>query len=410
MELMVNEALKIKLGWLIKIRYLNCLGALTLAILAASIRFIDNHAFYLILFVVSVVMVINFLTAQIWKDPKRPISDISIFFQLLIDLMALTQILIIAGRPAVALHSLYMILAALGALLLGRKMGFFYFILLFLCLVLTQYISFDPMTLINASHARDVFLRLSIFHIPLIVIWVVARSLGNYLEMIADKMVNLELQNEKMDRLRAVGALAAGISHEFASPLNIVKLRLNRLHKQVGENENLSEALEAIDRCEDAVKSLNAAQIDHRETESEWIELQEDLEKIVESRFGKCFPLDKKIRLFVPRLSFSTILLNIIDNAYQAKADTLKITSRHNKNKFELIISDNGTGLNGDVVKEVGNPFFTTKNEGTGLGIYSARLFMESLGGELIIANNKNDKGACVTLRFPFKLTEEYES
>ena len=68
----------------------------------------------------------------------------------------------------------------------------------------------------------------------------------------------------RIDRLRAVGALAAGLSHEFATPLNTAKLKLARLGRthDLGDDADLDTAAEALDRCEEILRRMAGSQLE----------------------------------------------------------------------------------------------------------------------------------------------------
>jgi len=72
---------------------------------------------------------------------------------------------------------------------------------------------------------------------------------------------------------------------------------------------------------------------------------------------------------------------------------------------FELEVRDHGPGLNEAALQSAGEPFFTTKENGHGLGLFLTQAVMHRLGGEAVFANHPQG-GACVKLVLPLmKLT-----
>ena len=67
----------------------------------------------------------------------------------------------------------------------------------------------------------------------------------------------------RIDRLRAVGALAAGLSHEFATPLNTAQLRLARVGRthDLAEDDDLRTAIEELERCGDILRHMAGSQL-----------------------------------------------------------------------------------------------------------------------------------------------------
>ena len=96
-------------------------------------------------------------------------------------------------------------------------------------------------------------------------------------------------------------------------------------------------------------------------------------------------------------------MLNVATNAIQAAGEgaRLEITAspRHD-GYIEIALSDNGPGIPEDVRERVFEPFFTTRSQGTGLGLAVVRAVVRGHNGEVKVANS-NYGGAQVTLRLP---------
>jgi two-component system NtrC family sensor kinase len=76
------------------------------------------------------------------------------------------------------------------------------------------------------------------------------------------------------------------------------------------------------------------------------------------------------------------------------------VTSGERAGKLEVRIADTGAGIPPEVLKRLAQPFFTTRAQGTGLGLFLARRLVESAGGHLAIESEVGRGTAC-TLRFP---------
>ncbi len=64
------------------------------------------------------------------------------------------------------------------------------------------------------------------------------------------------------------------------------------------------------------------------------------------------------------------------------------------------MIQDTGRGIPKEIIKRVGEPYFTTKRQGSGLGIYITKQILKEQGAELYLSS-KEGKGTRVTIRFP---------
>jgi two-component system sensor histidine kinase RegB len=111
----------------------------------------------------------------------------------------------------------------------------------------------------------------------------------------------------------------------------------------------------------------------------------------------------------VPRIGLSESVAAIIRNGLEANvgaadnAPSVHIAASRDRATVTLTITDNGAGMEADVLTHVGEPFFTTKSpgQGMGLGVFLARLLVTNLGGDLAIASTEAS-GTTVTIRLPW--------
>jgi signal transduction histidine kinase len=100
------------------------------------------------------------------------------------------------------------------------------------------------------------------------------------------------------------------------------------------------------------------------------------------------------------------ILINIVANGAQAVAargqahGSVSISARTDDGMLELAVHDDGIGMPPDVLKRVGTPFFTTRSEGTGLGLAQCQRLVGTAGGRMRIESEQG-KGTTVTILLP---------
>jgi signal transduction histidine kinase len=106
------------------------------------------------------------------------------------------------------------------------------------------------------------------------------------------------------------------------------------------------------------------------------------------------------------RIQLQQVVLNLVVNGIDAMKDTpaenriIRIRTSRVENFAELSVSDRGTGIPEDKLKEVFEPFFTSKSEGMGMGLSIARTIVEAHRG-LIWAKNRDHGGASFRIRLP---------
>ena len=112
----------------------------------------------------------------------------------------------------------------------------------------------------------------------------------------------------------------------------------------------------------------------------------------------------------LPRVRASTsqllqILINVVRNAQQAiqathQAGTIFVQAVHQSDHVRFVIRDDGPGMSRETLAKMGTPFFTTRAEGTGLGVSQVRRLVGSVGGDLTIESAEG-KGTTVTFTVP---------
>ncbi len=394
-----------KILWLVKVRWL-ALGILVFfASLGYAAGLVPFTTFKACTGVIGIVILFNLIVQLHYQSKTLPVPQVILCFHMAFDLGILTLILYLTHGIENPFIALYLFHACLGGLLIPG-----YLTLPFLALVHTAllFLQLDYIShLIEAPTSHSLQLAMIVFQLMVFGFWVVMRSLGHSFEQQAQSQVRLRILSETQDRLRAIGALTAGFSHEFASPLTTAKVRLQRASKK-NPSEEISEALAAIDACEKVLHQMNDSQLDSRTFVPQPISIHHLLLEVIESwhQVNPNAILETKVNdvgtHLIPPVNFSQVILNLMDNAYR-ESPTTPITIELVKldGQLHLSIQDQGPGFPDLVLKKLGEPFVTTKPEGTGLGLYVTSVFIQSLGGDLKVTSGPKNKGATVKLSWP---------
>jgi signal transduction histidine kinase len=125
------------------------------------------------------------------------------------------------------------------------------------------------------------------------------------------------------------------------------------------------------------------------------IECQKDDKQIV---LDKDFPEEELVAEIDPE-RFQQIVLNLMFNAVQAIKDdgTIRLSMTTHAKHILVHIRDSGIGISSENMKQIFNPFFTTKEQGTGLGLAIVKKIVELHGGEISVVSDEN--GTCFTLK-----------
>lgn len=217
-----------------------------------------------------------------------------------------------------------------------------------------------------------------------------------------DELRRTQGQMIRTEKLAALGQMASAVAHEVRNPLTGMKGVLQVLAREetVGERAMaLQLVVEQIDRLADTTSRLLsfARPATPRQTPSDVTELLRQTRALVDHEAGVKgvaieMDLETVDRLFSvdPQLTVQAFL-NLALNAIQAmsRGGTLTIASRWRGEDEALVVTfrDTGPGIAPEDHDRIFTPFFTTKHQGTGLGLYVAKEIIEQQGGHIELAS-----------------------
>lgn len=238
--------------------------------------------------------------------------------------------------------------------------------------------------------------------------------------------IKSELRNtyEKLvhsEKLASLGTLLAGLSHEINNPIGTIISRCDCLILEAGVRNLPPEVIEDLKIIKSHAKRisnliytlLNFSRISSDERKD--CNLNEIIEStlvLVEPQLRKDgIIIIKKLMFGLPKvlandIQLQQVFLNILNNARDAtpKGGMIRIETQaplHDEKFVKVIISDNGSGIPSEYVKRIYEPFFTTKKNGTGLGLFLCYNIIRTHGGELEIQSEEG-KGTTVIVKMPF--------
>lgn len=228
----------------------------------------------------------------------------------------------------------------------------------------------------------------------------------------------LETIAESVDMMKKLGYIFSAIRHEIGNPINAIKMTMSVLKKNIGKfnndkvNEYTDRVLLEINRVEYLLKSFKSfnmfedlamVSIDTNEFLERFVALlHEDLKEKNTHIYLHFQPGDNMI-VADPR-ALHHVLLNIISNAVDSLKEKenrqIDIRVLKNSRKIWIEIRDNGCGLSESQQKNLFKPFFTTKTDGTGLGLVIVKKILTRMNGEIEIESTEN-VGTTVFISLP---------
>jgi two-component system sensor histidine kinase RegB len=397
-----------KLRWVVGLRWV-ALAAQALSILPGLyFELLEPRLLAPFAGIVCGLALINLVTrARLARGAE--ITQRQILFQLTADVLALGALLALTGGAWNPLVPLIFFHAGLGALLLEGRVGIAFLWILIASLVGIQALAHIPPGLERARLDPAV-----LFPAQLLVatsFWLLSRWLSRMLNSMQRHFGALRERQGRIDRLAAIGALAAGLSHELATPLNTAMLALERVGRKhrLEETPELRDAAEALDRCEEVLRHMAGAQLRPEGLALERVDLADLAARVCASAQAS----DSRLRILfhstgrapavqLPAIPFTQALLNLIENAQEASpaGAEIEVALRAERDWVSLEVRDRGEGWPEVVRAHLGEPFVTTRAGGVGLGLYYVWTLMSALGGELTL-EDRPAGGAIARLRLP---------
>jgi signal transduction histidine kinase len=236
--------------------------------------------------------------------------------------------------------------------------------------------------------------------------------LAGFLMRTVARRATLERRLSRSENLAAMGRLTATLAHEIKNPLAIIRGSARRLGRMEPAAERLAESVvEEVDRLTRTVsRYLQFARAEELE-EAGGGDLAAALASTLdllegEFRSRRCTLEREGLNVPAPvRLdpeSLKQVVLNLVLNSLEAipEGGLVRIVLAVRAEHAEFAISDDGPGMPPELLERLGEPFVTTKAQGTGLGVFMARRLVEGAGGALEIASEPGH-GTTVTVRLP---------
>lgn len=221
----------------------------------------------------------------------------------------------------------------------------------------------------------------------------------------------------RSEKLASVGRLAASIAHEINNPLMPIKILLDDMLEDIqngipADAYAIEKTLESVERIRRVVDKLleftGKSPSKHQDSQ------QLDVNRIIQNVFdlvrktfeqeGKTITLDlgKLPLIYGDKDGLEQVFMNMALNACEAmtKGGTLHITSTVKADHVVVIFSDTGCGIPHDIIETIFEPFFSTKDDGNGLGLFVSYGIIQNHQGNIEVMSEVN-KGTTFSVSLP---------
>ena len=222
--------------------------------------------------------------------------------------------------------------------------------------------------------------------------------------------------------MTSLGRVAAGIAHEIRNPLSGINIYLNTLEKIYDRAESLDKVKQILRQIQSAsskIESVIKRVIDFSKPSepkliltdiNQPIEEAINLSSVTLRKSG--IKIEKSLANDLPLchidpLLIEEVILNLVTNATEAMKNMdgvkiIKVTSSMEKNSVLMRVSDSGPGVTPNLKGKIFDPFYTTKNGSTGIGLSLCHRIITDHGGSLEVSTSKLG-GAEFVIEIPIK-------
>ncbi len=236
-----------------------------------------------------------------------------------------------------------------------------------------------------------------------------------------ERLVNIQ------DKMSSLGCVAAGIAHEIRNPLSTINVYLSALQRVCGDIENLEpnavesikESIEEMGSASNKIESVVRRVIDFSRPNKPKLRLTDinkcirktvDLSAISLRKMGikmKTVFDDDLPECWLDSQSIAQVMLNLITNAAEAMEGIkghkqIEISTSYSNKFITVIVSDSGPGVPADIQDKIFDPFYTTKKNGSGIGLGISHRIISDHSGFLNVSQSKW-VGAEFTIKLPIE-------
>ena len=432
---------RINFSWLLKLRWAAAAGQLVTIFFVQMAMQIDLPVADLLSIVALAVMSNGLLSMWFrreersgrWARGGGP-SERFLCAVMVLDVLLLTALLFVCGGPSNPFTVFYIANLSLAAVMLRPRWLWSVTTLVFLCYGFL-FFQHRPLAALGDFHepwlwrvaepgARQAMRLLvegefiAFTAVVSISIYFMTRVTGE-LALRDRDLRRARYSRAQSEKLEALSTLAAGAAHELASPLSTIAVIARELELHLERGDHLEDAVAEsnavrrdVDRCREILDQMAAGAGETIGEELVYLRVEDMVDEClsnlssrerIDVDFGEGV---SETALFAPRTALARALRSLLKNALDASGDTetvsLQVVMR--EGHLRITIVDRGSGMTPEVLKRVGDPFFTTKEPGAGmgLGLFITRAVIERLGGVLKFQSIPGQgTTACVDLPHP---------
>ncbi|EKN70755.1 PAS/PAC sensor signal transduction histidine kinase [Neobacillus bataviensis LMG 21833] len=231
-----------------------------------------------------------------------------------------------------------------------------------------------------------------------------------------DALKKREKQLQKSEKLAVVGQMAAAVAHEIRNPLTPIKGFTQLLHSEKELNPvYLRIVIDELYRIETIISEFLSMAKPHAE-KTMMVHVESIVKQVIQRFQSDPLLMNKQLHIESEQpiqgiigdpSSLKQVFMNVIQNALEAISNNGRIDVSIFTDETGVIVkfTDNGCGIPKERLSKIGEPFYSTKEKGTGLGLMTCFRIIESHNGKINIESVQGE-GTTVTIWLPYETTD----
>lgn len=369
--------------------------------------------------IAAVILVLSILYL-FWLNQKKGLLFLA-YFQTAIDTLLVTGIILVTGSYDSVFTFLYLVVIIYSSMVLLQKgsfvMAIFSSLQYGLLMELEYYRVITPMgqySLSNSIDGTQIIYRIIITSAACFAVAILSGILSLQLKNARQDLKITQEHLKRVERMAAMDEMISGIAHEINNPLASLSGSIQLLKEDMKsgsyEDKLMQIILRETKRLKQIVNDIRLFAKPSR-TNACIVNMNTAIEDVVtlfvntmewKTRIQVFTKLEKDLFVEIDPVHLKQILWNLLKNAAESIEDTGKITITLNSprnNRIYLTIRDTGTGIEEKKAKHIFDPFYTTKPEGTGIGLSIIHRIIDTYDG-MIDFESIPGKGTLFTILF----------
>ena len=429
---------KINFSWFLKLRWAAVLGqvvtiavvALALGIKEPLVCFAVFIAFEILVNVMLSAWFLRNSTPDAWPSWASR-AETLLGCLMVFDLLLLSGLLFVSGGSANPFAIFFLVNLTLGAIVLRATWAWVLSAFTLVCFAALFQFHQDLAGLgaVRLASVRAVFSGatsepfqlymagkfVAVATVSVILVYFITR-LTSELRRREEELALAEELRQQAERLEALGTLAAGAAHELASPLSTIAVVVRDLEQQSVKPdaafavEDVELIRSEIRRCRDILDQMAMGAGKSMCEELADLTVDTLVKRVFEEPQidvkveRKIQPAASEILVRIPPRAFVRAVRAVVKNASDAsrRQGVVDFECGVYDGRLQIAVRDRGEGMTADVLARVGEPFFTTKEpgQGMGLGLFISRAVVEQVGGTLSLDSTQGS-GTMVVITVP---------